>query len=220
MSETRFLLKRDYIVAELRAAIASGELRPGQKLRQEELAARFQISSTPVREALRILEAEGLVTSVPHVGVFVTSLTEQEVEEYYRLRALLESYAASEAVTRLREDPARREAIVQELLELQARLTAAVEKEEGELALNLNRELHLKFYDEVRSPLLKQMIADLWKRAPFSNIWLGAWRPREIDHEHHELIGALRQDDPDAAGRVMRKHIELSLQTFLHRRRD
>lgn len=216
MSETvRYFLKRDYIVEQLRAAIASGELQPGQKLRQEELAARFQISSTPVREALRLLEAEGLVTSVPHQGVFVTRLTAQEAVEYYRLRALLEAYAAKEAVVRLKGDDLRRTRLLEQLEEIQQGLNHAIDNKNIEEAANLNRTLHLLLYEEAAMPLLKQLITDLWKRMPFHNIWLGAWRTAEIEAEHRELLEAIRSGDPVAAERITRLHIELSLEVFL-----
>src|SRR3712207_5245594 len=115
----RFQLKRDYIVEALRAAIARGELKPGQRLRQEELAARFEISSTPVREALRKLEAEGLVASVPHQGVYVARPSLERMAESYRLRALLETHALKEAMLQLEKAPERREKLLADLEEYQ-----------------------------------------------------------------------------------------------------
>jgi DNA-binding GntR family transcriptional regulator len=89
------------IAAALRAEIMSGETRPGTLLRQEEIAARFAMSRIPVRDALRLLEAEGLVTIATNRGAQVTQLSRDEVAEIHHLRILLESNCLSIAVPRM-----------------------------------------------------------------------------------------------------------------------
>jgi len=212
----RFQLKRDYIVEQLRAAIAQGELRPGQKLRQEELAARFQISSTPVREALRKLEAEGLVTSVPHQGVYVTRLSAQQVEEHYRLRVLLEVHAIGEAMQQLQNAGSEQRAkLLTDLEKYQVSLKTAFQEGRKAEIVPINYALHLRLYDEARSPLLKQMIVDLWKRLPFSSLWLVPGRAEQAQDEHEDLFEAIRQQDSVTAEQILRQHIELSGRVFL-----
>lgn len=205
----KFQLKRDYIVERLRTAIISGELQPGQKLRQEELATQFQISSTPVREALRKLEAEGLVTSVPHQGVYVTRLDPEEIEERYHLRALLEGYAAKEAVTSLHNEPTRCEKVLADLQQYQATMLIALKEKRYGDAERANSELHLRLYDEARSPLLKQMIIDLWQHSPPSNIWPFPHRVQQVERGHAELFDAIRNDNAALAEQVLREQLEL-----------
>ena len=91
----------DMIATALRAEILSGETRPGTLLRQEDLAARFAMSRIPVRDALRLLEAEGLVTIATNRGAQVTQLSRDEVAEIHHLRILLETNCLSLAVPRI-----------------------------------------------------------------------------------------------------------------------
>lgn len=216
MTEPRFLLKRDYIVEQIRNAIQNGELKPGQKLRQEELAARFQISSTPVREALRKLEAEGLVKSVPHQGVYVARLSLEELEEHYRLRVLLECYATRLAVEKLRQEPTRCAATLSDLGGFQAELKSALEQERRAETITINHSLHLRLYEEAHSPRLKQMITDLWKQLPFNSLSLVEGRAEQAYLEHEELFGAIRSGDATIAEQIIRRHIEISGRAFDH----
>lgn len=93
----------DTIAAALRAEILSGQARPGTLLRQEDLAARFAMSRIPVRDALRLLEAEGLVTIATNRGAQVTQLSRDEVAEIHHLRILLETNCLSLAAPRMSE---------------------------------------------------------------------------------------------------------------------
>ena len=92
---------QEVAVGWLRDAIAAGELRPGERIGQEAVAAEIGVSLIPVREALRILESEGLVTYRPRRGYLVTELDLADFEEIYRLRALLETDAAQRGIGRL-----------------------------------------------------------------------------------------------------------------------
>lgn len=98
----------DTIAAALRAEILSGETRPGTLLRQEDLAARFAMSRIPVRDALRLLEAEGLVTIATNRGAQVTQLSRAEVAEIYHLRILLECDCVSLAIPRMSDTDVER----------------------------------------------------------------------------------------------------------------
>ena len=87
----------------IRTAILEGELAPGDRLKEREIAQQLGISSTPVREALQSLDAEGLIELVPNRGATVRSYDEETLEELYRLRALLEGHAAGQAAERITE---------------------------------------------------------------------------------------------------------------------
>src|SRR5207245_1868331 len=92
--------KADDIVLAIEDAIATGELAPGALLRQEQLASDFRVSRTPVREALRLLEAKGLVSLVANRGARVRTLSREELRETFAVRAELEARAAELAATR------------------------------------------------------------------------------------------------------------------------
>ena len=89
---------QQFVLEELRGAITSGALRPGAPIRQDALAARLEVSRVPLREALKTLEAEGLVVHHVHRGYFVAELSFADLEEIYRIRALLETEAVGRAM--------------------------------------------------------------------------------------------------------------------------
>src|SRR6195952_4726823 len=95
------MMKRDRIVEDLRRKILSGELPRGARMPQDDLARQFDASITPVREALRLLEAEGLLVSEPHRGVRVAGIDLDKVKATYVVRRLVESYAMQRVTTRL-----------------------------------------------------------------------------------------------------------------------
>jgi len=106
IEETRPLSQtaQDLVLEAMRGAILNGIVAPGARLRQEELAEAFGTSRIPVREALRALEYEGLVTSEPHRGFTVTSLDADDIEEVYELRILLESHAVRLAIPMMTDE--------------------------------------------------------------------------------------------------------------------
>ena len=92
---------REKILETIRDAILKGTLKPGEKVAEPELAERFGISRTPIREAFRQLESEGYLTVIPRKGAVVTALSQQDVQEFYAIKSILEGYAAELAATRL-----------------------------------------------------------------------------------------------------------------------
>lgn len=92
---------RDRVVANIRKAIEAGALKPGNRLVEADIAAQMGISRAPVREAIRLLEQEGFVTSIPRKGSFVVELTRQDIEEIYSLRSALEALAVKLAIQRM-----------------------------------------------------------------------------------------------------------------------
>ena len=140
----------------LRAAIVSGELAPGARIRQEQLAERLGISIAPVREALRALEQEGQVSYLPRRGYSVAVLDAEDLREIYGLRRLLESEAARVALPRLDADAvARIEAAAADC----ANAIAA-----GDIAASLaaNRRFHLSLLDSGSQPNTLRIIRQLW----------------------------------------------------------
>ena len=96
------------VADKLREKIIRGEIREGEQLRQDAIAAEFQVSRIPVREALRQLEAEGLIIIVPHRGAVVSALSPEDVEELFHIRAVLECEVLKLSIPRLTENCRRR----------------------------------------------------------------------------------------------------------------
>ena len=112
---------RERIVARLRQAIITGDLAPKSHLIEPELARQLNVSRTPLREAIRQLEAEGFVTTVPRVGCFVSEITPQDAADLYAIRTVIEGLAARQAAEN--PDPAKRE-VLEEILSDLAKRTA------------------------------------------------------------------------------------------------
>ncbi len=110
---------RERIVARLRQAIITGELAPKSRLTEPELAGQLNVSRTPLREAIRQLEAEGFVTAVPRVGSFVSEITTQDARDLYAIRTVIEGLAARQAAEN--PDPAKREVLENILADLAKR---------------------------------------------------------------------------------------------------
>lgn len=177
----------------LRRAIVAGELRPGQRVPQEEVADAIGVSVAPVREALRVLEQEGQVTYFPRRGYFVTELRIEDLEEIYALRQLLEERAARHALAGVdRERLKRIEAAAAECEQAALRGDVAAE-------LQANRHFHLAILQADDQPHTLRMIALLWDsteayRAMYYN------SPEERHHSieaHERILAALRAGDAD-----------------------
>jgi DNA-binding GntR family transcriptional regulator len=189
--------KGDIVTEALRDLIARGELAPGTLLRQRELAERFDVSPTPVREALRRLESEGLVSYDVHRGSRVASTDLEEQEENFRILAALESLASSLAVAKLTD------ADLGQIGELEAAFAACPEDDPA--LKEVNRDFHFRIYECARSPLLLSLMRVLWRAFPNGPQF---WRPHEESVEQHRrLVAALAARDAAAAAEITREHV-------------
>lgn len=194
----------------LRDAILSGRIGPGERIRQEEVAARLGASRLPVREALRMLEAEGLTEHTVNKGARVPALSMRQVDVLYRIRERVEPLALIEGL------PHVTAAHLDRLTELESRIESGTEV--GEF-LELDREFHLLTYETCDQELLTSMIVRLWNSTQHyrrAYMTITGMNLRWIVHaEHNLLIEAIRRGDPvDAerylAGHIRRTRIELS----------
>jgi DNA-binding GntR family transcriptional regulator len=193
--------KRDVIVHELRAAIISGELERGSRMQQDDLARRFESSITPVREALRLLEAEGLVVSEPHRGVRVASVDLERIKAKYVNRRLLESYAMRRATRRM----SRRDLdVAHELLDA---TTAAGRSDDPAKVREANTEFHFFFYERCAMPGLVAEIGALWDTFPWDLLLSGDGRGRDSAAEHQAIYDAVLAGDLDAVAHETEVHI-------------
>jgi DNA-binding GntR family transcriptional regulator len=189
------------IAEELREAIATGSIAQGTRLHQDQLAAQFSTSITPVREALRQLQAEGLIEGQSHRGVTVASPDLEQIKSIYVLRRLIEPYAARRAALRLsKQDFAQAEEINRELLQAQ---------QEGDplRSRRLNHDFHFVFYGACGLPTLVTEIERLWATFPWSELQLHVVRGRESVREHAAILEVMIADDQAAIQEQFESHL-------------
>lgn len=191
-----------YVLERLRAEIDSGEINPGAALRQAELARRYGVSPTPVREALRILAASGTIDYHSHRGATVRDVTPEMAHDLYRMRAVMEGLACEIAVERITEEQ------LAAVDEANAKLEAAVAKGAPPARLSrLNKELHFAIY-EGTSSLVVEAVQTLWSRfKPNVTLWSRDSFIAELSHDHEGIIEALHARDAEAARTLMHTHV-------------
>ncbi|MFE3453552.1 GntR family transcriptional regulator [Nonomuraea sp. NPDC059194] len=186
---------QQFVLGELRRAITTGRLRPGSPIRQDALAEEFDVSRVPLREALKTLQGEGLVTYQAHRGYFVETLSLDDLREVYRIRQLLEEEAVRRAVPRLTADDLARLDHAQQEVE---RAAAAGQVQEMAAA---NRVFHLTLFECSGMPRLVRLIRTLWDATDaYRSMYYGDGGNRErVVGEHRAVLDALRAADADAA---------------------
>jgi DNA-binding GntR family transcriptional regulator len=192
------------IAGTLRTAILDGSYRPGERIRQEDIAARTGASRIPVREALRMLHDEGLVTLVENSGAWVARLTAAECAELYQIRERLEPLLLRASMPGL--DGAA--------LDRLADLAGAMERSAGDVGafLRADREFHLASYAAAAPGETSQIIGRMWNatqhyRREFTRLAAHRDALATTHLEHRLLLDCLRRDDPDDAERVLVLHI-------------
>jgi DNA-binding GntR family transcriptional regulator len=191
------------VVQSLRNAILNAELRPGERLQQDLLARQLGVSRQPVREALRQLESEGLVSNVPRRGAVVREHSEDDVRDNYALRSLLETFAAEEAARRITDADLEQLAAVQ-----RAMAEAVASGSDRSVVVELNTEFHRVIHTATGMPALNRLMTQLWVGfTVFTPLFIPK-RASESVKEHEPIIAALRARDPEAAGRAMRLHLD------------
>jgi DNA-binding GntR family transcriptional regulator len=194
-------------VAELlRQRIFARELEPGSWIDELRIAEALGISRTPLREALKVLATEGLVTMKLRRGAYVTEVSERDLAEVYHLLALLESDAASVAAERASPQQ------MHELQDLHHRLAAA--SSDREEFFRINEAFHRKLLAVADNRWREQMVADLRKVMKLNrhHSLLKAGRIEESLAEHAAIMQALEQRDPSGAGARMREHFRNGLE--------
>jgi DNA-binding GntR family transcriptional regulator len=188
--------KSDLVTDGLRELITDGQLPPGAPLRQRELAGRFAVSHTPVREAIRRLEAEGLVVVDVHKGATVATVDRAALEENAQILAALEVLAGRLA-----------------LAKITATDLAAIDELGGQVAASqadpatkaeLNRRFHFRVYQCAQSPTLLMLMRLLWRTFPGGP--QGSRPHHESVRQHAELIAALRDGDAERMAAVIAEH--------------
>jgi DNA-binding GntR family transcriptional regulator len=192
-----YVSKTDMVAALIRQLIITGELSAGEQLRQRDLAQRFGVSQTPVREALRRLESEGLVVGDTHRGFTVVEPDDGPVEENFQIRAALESLGASLAARKIDVGG------IETLRGLNDQMRAL--SDDDPRYADLNRDFHFTVYEHAGSPLLLSLMRLLW-----ASLHGGPRVSRthaESASQHDVIIDALSAGDAAAASARTYQHI-------------
>jgi DNA-binding GntR family transcriptional regulator len=193
------------IAGTLRDAILAGDYAPGERIRQEDVAERHGASRLPVREALRMLEAEGLVTLVANTGAWVSRINLDECNEMYQMRERLEPLLLRINVPLLSD--AQIDGL--EFLAHSMEPSSDVER-----FLRLDREFHLSALEPAKTSVLGDTVLSLWNRTQHYRRAVTRLfyeeGDRSVHHDHHLIVTALRRRDAEEAEQVLARHIRRS----------
>jgi DNA-binding GntR family transcriptional regulator len=198
----------EQIAAALRDEIVTGQLAAGTRLRQVEIAQRFGVSTTPVREAFGLLQSDGLVQIDTHKGVTVFLPTVQGLIEHYEIRMALEMMAAEKAASHFQ---------AQDAPPLIAMLDEMRDTGDAARYVELNQQFHLSLYRLGGRSRLLALIEELRNASlAYNHLYAAADVPKDavrLDAEHREILAACQANDPAHAAKAVRQHIQ---QTIAH----
>lgn len=193
---------REKILENIRDAILNGTLKAGERVSEPDLAERYGISRTPIREAFRQLESEGYLTVVPRKGAVVTSLSERDVEEFYSIKSILEGYAARLAADKLTEKE------VDRLIAINDRLAKLAAVSDVKSFFRIHSEFHELFIKASGNQKLFELIQQLLKK--FNRLRIASLSlPGRMEisvKEHEKIIEAFKNHDGDTADRLVQKN--------------
>ncbi len=192
--------RQEIIIDRLRNAILRGDLRPGQKLDQNELAEMLKVSRSPIREALRTLSAEGLVEVIPHRGAVVAELSAAELEEILTLRGVLEGMAARLAVPKMTDEQ------IQTLGTILEEINHALDPDQW---VELNHRFHQTIYLAANRPRLLSLINNLRNTiTPYMRQYIASSEHiRNVALSHQTIYDACVKRDPVLVEQETQKHL-------------
>lgn len=197
---------RANVFKELEQAILNGSFAPGDSLIEQRLSAELGVSRTPVREALRQLELEGLVKTVPNKGAVVIGVSTKDILDIYSIRMKIESLAARWAATNITDEEL---AALREVVELQ---TFYVSRGDAMQVWNLDTRFHEIIFEACRSRPLRHTLSNfhhyIQKARELS--FKTAGRARLSVEEHRAILEAIAAHDPDEAERLTAHHISMA----------
>lgn len=207
---------RDVIFNTLRDAIVSGDLKPGERLMEVDLAEKMGVSRTPVREAVRKLEMEGLVTMVPRKGTHVAELSAKDIMDVLEVRASLDRLATELAAKRVRQEHIR------SLENIHKQYASCIEKGNISGAIKKDVEFHEVIYNASGNNKLNNVAANLREQIyRYRVLYLRDFtNAEEVLKEHQSILQALYEKDVDLAGRLAEEHIVNQKQTIIRKMED
>lgn len=200
--------RQELVTEALRNAIVQGRFRPGDRLDQSELAEELGVSRSPVREALRTLTAEDLVTHLRHRGTIVTERTVAELHELLHIRKLLEGSAARRAAPQIEDE---------RLAKLKAIIDEANTSDDSQHILKLNHVFHATIYEAYEQPILIEEIQKLRNKiAPYNRLYLDTPGQKQAAWEDHQRIyEACLERDGEKAAHETCEHISRVFQSII-----
>lgn len=187
----------------IREAILNRTLKPGERIDQNKLADSLNVSLVPVREALKSLEAEGLISIVPRRGAFVTEVSMEHLDDLYWARQIIEGEAVYHAV------PCLKEADFEMLNELIGKMVVATEANDIHQFMELNRQFHQVIYDRLANQHMLQVILSLWERSELYRYryMFVLHNAERVHNEHRALVKACQEGDAALAKQLAIEHI-------------
>jgi DNA-binding GntR family transcriptional regulator len=188
------------VLDDIRRRILTGGFRPGERINESEVAGKLGISRSPVREAFRVLEREGLITSLPRKGSFITEISPQDVEELFELREILECHAVDCIKKRTAKSP-------DEVLELLEEVSGELFKEpDGFTVISGFHFSLVELSNNYRLIELYKILAVSLRR--YQLIYLSKEGQRAISLEHHRgIVDALRREEYHIGKKLLRRHV-------------
>jgi len=200
----KHLTLRERILETIRDAIIKGSLKPGEKVAEPELAERFGISRTPIREAFRQLESQGCLTVIPRKGAVVTSFSQKDVEEFYAIKSILEGYAANRAC----ENISNKE--IEKLEAINNKLSLLAEGSDVKQFFKTHNDFHDLFIRAANNEKLYELINSLvgkFQRLRLASLSIPGRMKISVE-EHQKIIEAFRKKNPVVAEKLVRKNAE------------
>jgi len=206
---------RELVLERLREAILNRTLKPGDRIVEAELAQVFNVSRTPVREALRVLEAEGLLRRIPRKGLFVRGITREDVVEIYSIRIALESLAVSIAVERI--TPVE----ISRLAKLVDQMKKYTESKESDKLFSVCQEFNDILVRASRMPRLIKLVKVYMEYLEQFRAISMAKHERQVAalREHEEILRAVVDRNPQEAEMAVKRHLRGALEAFLKEER-
>lgn len=197
------ITKSELALRVLRERIRSGQLQPGQRIQVDEFARELGMSQTPIREALRLLQADRLVDYEPHRGAIITELETETIVEIFRLRCMLEPLAVGLAVQKLTGNA------LAQVEQRHSEFMASAASRAAPRVAELNQAWHWAVYEASGSLFLMDFIRRLWEAFPWRTVRLLPGASSEASATQHEAVmAAIRAGNADDAGQSMLAHIE------------
>ena len=202
---------RDVVFENLRTAILEGNLKAGQRLMEVQLAEQLGVSRTPIREAIRKLELEGLVVMLPRKGAYVANMSFKDLIDVLEIRSSLEGLAASLAAERLREED------ISDLERVAKEFEKSVREADIDNVLKKDVEFHEKIFLMANNKKLYQLITSLWEQVHrFRVTYVSNYDASlSLVDEHNRILEAIKSGDCELAKKYATEHIEIAEQFFM-----
>ena len=210
-TQMKHLTLREKILENLRDSIITGDFKAGSRITEPELAERYAISRTPIREAFRQLESEGYLKVIPRRGAIVSEFSAKDVDEFYSIKGILEGYAASCACQKLSSKDLDR------LQSINDRLAGLAQSGDIKKFFKIHGDFHEVFIRASENETLHEFVSCLvakFQRIRFTSLSLPGRMATSVQ-EHNKIIDAFRKKDADLAATLVRKNAEYSGQVMI-----